>query len=63
MVEEFNEPHGWQKIALDPSDGKEVFKAKLLRLSVESNHQSEQDIHIRQIKIFGPKLITPNPMV
>eukprot|EP00210_Caulerpa_lentillifera_P004207 g4012.t1 len=61
--EEFNDPRGWQRIGLDPTEGEEVFKAKLLRLSVVSNHQSGRDTHIRQIKIFGPKLVLPNLMV
>lgn len=55
-TEEFIEPRGWQKISLIPTEDEEVFRAKHLQLSVVSNHQNGRDTHIRQIKVFGPKL-------
>ncbi|GMH41714.1 hypothetical protein BSKO_09624 [Bryopsis sp. KO-2023] len=53
---DLDEPHGWISIPLKMEREGEHLKALLLQIAVLSNHQNGRDTHIRQIKVFGPRM-------
>ncbi|KAL5202727.1 hypothetical protein ABZP36_013679 [Zizania latifolia] len=54
---ELSKPVGWVHISLSGADPRETFiHTFMLQISVLSNHLNGRDTHIRQIKIYGPRL-------
>ncbi|KAJ0085005.1 hypothetical protein Patl1_30342 [Pistacia atlantica] len=50
-------PSGWVYISLSGSDPRETFvNTFMLQMAVLSNHLNGRDTHVRQIKIYGPRL-------
>eukprot|EP00501_MAST-03F_sp_TOSAG23-6_P000045 GSMAST32.ASY1.ANO1.46.1 assembled CDS len=49
---ELEEPNGW--ITVDLSQ--ENLRTHLLQVAVQAMHQNGRDTHIRQMKVFGPRL-------
>jgi anaphase-promoting complex subunit 10 len=68
---ELSEPVGWVVISLngekeisidgsfDESENSKYFSAHFLQLRVLSMHQNGRDSHIRQLKLFGPRMSPP----
>eukprot|EP01025_Chloroclados_australasicus_P063916 TRINITY_DN8475_c0_g1_i1.p1 TRINITY_DN8475_c0_g1~~TRINITY_DN8475_c0_g1_i1.p1 ORF type:complete len:228 (-),score=2.09 TRINITY_DN8475_c0_g1_i1:10-693(-) len=56
--QELEEPHGWTRIKLNTQHCLQgaYLRAFCLQLAVLSNHQNGRDTHIRQIKVFGPRV-------
>jgi anaphase-promoting complex subunit 10 len=52
-VLEVNEPREWQIVRLDTDV---VLRTHLLQAAVLAMHQNGRDTHIRQVKVFGPRL-------
>jgi anaphase-promoting complex subunit 10 len=73
---DLHEPVGWCIIPLqappDPLDTTEpttetgncncLVKAHLLRISVLSMHQNGRDTHVRQVQLYGPRMMQANPV-
>ncbi|XP_068667340.1 anaphase-promoting complex subunit 10-like [Aristolochia californica] len=54
---ELVKPVGWFYISLSGSDPRETFiNTFMLQLAVLSNHLNGGDTHVRQIKVYGPRL-------
>ena len=56
---DLNEPLGWVSIplyAIDDNGEKSTLRAFYLQVCVVSMHQNGRDTHIRQAKVFGPRL-------
>ena len=56
---DLNEPMGWVNIplyALDDKGEQTTLRAFYLQICVVSMHQNGRDTHIRQAKVFGPRL-------
>lgn len=54
-VVELQEPIGWVTIPLTTKDGG-VLRSFFLQVCVVSMHQNGRDTHIRQVKVFGPRV-------
>eukprot|EP01132_Coremiostelium_polycephalum_P002864 gene2864-3559_t len=55
ITTDLGEPSGWINIPLHLNN--KPLKANLLQISILANHQNGRDTHIRQIKIYGKKII------
>eukprot|EP00301_Raphidiophrys_heterophryoidea_P022117 c6353_g1_i1.p1 GENE.c6353_g1_i1~~c6353_g1_i1.p1 ORF type:complete len:199 (+),score=38.27 c6353_g1_i1:95-691(+) len=53
MVFSLSEPQGWVMLSLN--EDRKPFRTRLLQIIVTQNHQSGRDVHIRQLKVFGPR--------
>ncbi|KAL6184158.1 hypothetical protein ACLB2K_045562 [Fragaria x ananassa] len=54
---ELDKPRGWIYISLYGNDARETFvNTFMLQISVLSNHLNGRDTHVRQIKLYGPRL-------
>ncbi|XP_004299953.1 PREDICTED: anaphase-promoting complex subunit 10-like [Fragaria vesca subsp. vesca] len=54
---ELYKPRGWIYISLSGNDARETFvNTFMLQISVLSNHLNGRDTHVRQIKLYGPRL-------
>ncbi|KAL5705389.1 Anaphase-promoting complex subunit 10 [Ranunculus cassubicifolius] len=54
---ELYKPAGWTCIPLSGTDPREIFvNTFMLQVAVISNHLNGRDTHIRQIKVYGPRL-------
>ncbi|CAD7700693.1 unnamed protein product [Ostreobium quekettii] len=56
MQIDLEEPQGWVNIPLSMEETGDCLKALLLQIAVLSNHQNGRDTHIRQIKVYGPRV-------
>lgn len=54
-VVELHEPVGWVTIPLRAKDGG-LLRAFFLQVCVVSMHQNGRDTHVRQAKVFGPRI-------
>ncbi|XP_021754783.1 anaphase-promoting complex subunit 10-like [Chenopodium quinoa] len=54
---ELVKPSGWVYISLSGNDARETFvNTFMLQIAVLSNHLNGRDTHMRQIKVYGPRL-------
>ncbi|KAG5535911.1 hypothetical protein RHGRI_023627 [Rhododendron griersonianum] len=54
---ELVKPTGWVYISLSGNDPRETFvNTFMLQIAVLSNHLNGRDTHVRQIKVYGPRL-------
>ncbi|KAF8035738.1 hypothetical protein BT93_C1688 [Corymbia citriodora subsp. variegata] len=54
---ELVKPAGWIPISLSGNDPRETFvNTFMLQIAVLSNHLNGRDTHVRQIKVYGPRL-------
>ncbi|KAF7126453.1 hypothetical protein RHSIM_Rhsim11G0151400 [Rhododendron simsii] len=54
---ELIKPTGWVYISLSGNDPRETFvNTFMLQIAVLSNHLNGRDTHVRQIKVYGPRL-------
>ncbi|KAG5535909.1 hypothetical protein RHGRI_023626 [Rhododendron griersonianum] len=54
---ELCKPTGWVYISLSGNDPRETFvNTFMLQIAVLSNHLNGRDTHVRQIKVYGPRL-------
>ncbi|CAM9292055.1 unnamed protein product [Discosporangium mesarthrocarpum] len=68
QMKELNEPVGWvelpvfaptsTRVGAETVDGSgsDILRAHLLQICVVSMHQNGRDTHIRQVKVYGPRL-------
>ncbi|XP_065619302.1 anaphase-promoting complex subunit 10 isoform X2 [Quercus suber] len=57
---ELDKPSGWIYLSLSGNDPRETFvNTFMLQIAVLSNHLNGRDVHVRQIKVYGPR---PNPI-
>lgn len=54
-VVDLHEPIGWVTIPLQDKEG-DLLRAFFLQVCIVSMHQNGRDTHIRQAKIFGPRM-------
>lgn len=56
-ADELHEPQGWLFVAIERGDNSSGgISAWILQLAVLSNHQNGRDTHIRQMKVYGPRV-------
>jgi len=55
---ELDEPSGWMNISLDDKISGEHIRAFIIQIAILGNHQNGRDTHLRQIKLFAPKVTT-----
>nr|XP_034933240.1 anaphase-promoting complex subunit 10-like isoform X2 [Populus alba] len=54
---ELVKPTGWVYLSLSGNDPRETFvNTFMLQIAVLSNHLNGRDTHVRQIKVYGPRL-------
>ncbi|KAH8503589.1 hypothetical protein H0E87_014752 [Populus deltoides] len=60
---ELVKPTGWVYLSLSGNDPRETFvNTFMLQIAVLSNHLNGRDTHVRQIKVYGPRLDQKYPV-